>query len=320
MTVLVIMGGMVGEAAFGWPNWLHARIGHPVSWMGFLITWLDRTLNRDSLPHGARYVLGATTSLLVVGCSVCVAVIVVWLLPDDALGLTVQAAIAAALLAGRNLYTHVNAVVQPLSQDDLLGARHAVSQIVGRDPSQLDGAGIARAALESLAENSSDGLFAPIFWGLLFGLPGLAGYKAVNTLDSIIGHRTQQHSAFGGFAARLDDVANFIPARLTALLFVLVVPMRSFRVLKVIWADAHRHRSPNAGWPESAMAGALNIRLSGPRIYSDRISQEPWLNEDAPDPTASDVLRGLILYRRTGILVFACLGLALLLGMQLGIL
>jgi adenosylcobinamide-phosphate synthase len=181
--------------------------------------------------------------------------------------------------------------------------------IVGRDPSQLDAAGIARAATESLAENTSDGIVAPLFWGAIFGLPGIAAYKAINTLDSMIGHRTPRYEAFGWAAARIDDVANLIPARLTGLLFA-IVSVRPCIALATMWRDAGQHRSPNAGWPEAAMAGALDIRLSGPRIYEGRLSQEPWLNGEAADPTAADLNRALALYRRAMLLLAA--GLALL--------
>ena len=173
-------------------------------------------------------------------------------------------------------------------------ARSAVSMIVGRNPDQLDEAGIARASIESLSENASDGVIAPLFWGALFGLPGIAGYKAVNTLDSIIGHKSERFAAFGGFAARLDDIANLIPARLTG--FLLAAVSGVFRSFGVMVRDAGKHRSPNAGWPEAAMAGAIDVRLSGPRTYGDRITDEPWLNAGARDPDASDINRALSLY------------------------
>jgi adenosylcobinamide-phosphate synthase len=190
-------------------------------------------------------------------------------------------------------------VARPLRTGDLAEARRAVARTVGRDPQRLDEAGVARAALESLAENTSDGVVAPLFWGLLFGLPGIAGYKAINTLDSMIGHRSPRYEDFGRAAARIDDVANLIPARLTgALLAVVAGAARWRRALAVMRADARAHRSPNAGWPEAALAGALGVRLSGPRVYGDRIADEPWLNATAPDPGPGDLDRGLGLYLR----------------------
>ncbi len=231
------------------------------------------------------------------------------ILPGGWSGLILAAVLAWPLVAARSMHDHVDAVARPLTSGDLPAARQAVAMIVGRDPSELDAAGIARAATESLAENTCDGIVAPLFWGVIFGLPGIAAYKAINTLDSMIGHRTPRYEAFGWAAARIDDVANLIPARLTGLLFA-IVSIRLRIALATMWRDAGHHRSPNAGWPEAAMAGALGIRLSGPRIYEGHLSEEPWLNGEAPDPTAADLNRALALYRRA-MLVLA-LGLALL--------
>jgi adenosylcobinamide-phosphate synthase len=205
--------------------------------------------------------------------------------------------LAWPFVALRSLYDHVSAVARPLQAADVETARTAVSMIVGRDPAKLDEAGIARAAIESLAENTSDGVVAPIFWGVLFGLPGIAAYKAVNTLDSMIGHRSERHEYFGWAAARLDDVANFVPARLTGLLFALAgsEPKVAFACMV---RDGSKHRSINAGWPEAAMAGSLAVRLCGPRIYDGERADEPWLNEGARDPLAADIALGLRLYIR----------------------
>jgi len=203
------------------------------------------------------------------------------------------------------MYDHVSDVARPLAADDMDGAREAVSMIVGRDPNQLDAAGIRRATLESLAENTSDGIVAPLFYGVIFGLPGIMAYKAINTLDSMIGHRNARHSHFGWASARLDDAVNLFPARLTGLVFALV-GKRTWAAFGVMGRDAANHRSPNAGWPEAAMAGSLGVRLSGPRLYGDRVADEPWLNGTAPDPTDHDVAEGLILFRRS---MFAVAGL-----------
>jgi adenosylcobinamide-phosphate synthase len=178
--------------------------------------------------------------------------------------------------------------------------------IVGRDPAQLDEAGIARAAIESLAENTSDGVVAPLFWGALLGLPGIAGYKAINTLDSMIGHHSERYEAFGWAAARIDDIVNLVPARLTGLLFALTGPQPRNALLCMI-RDARRHRSPNAGWPEAAMAGALGVRLCGPRSYHGELAEEPWLNDSAHDPVAVDVSRALDAYVRAMLTIAAVL-------------
>ncbi len=285
------------EAVFGWPDWLFRRIGHPVTWIGSAITWLERSLNRAG-PW--RVAAGGAVSLLVSALAAGIAWGLARMLPGDVLGIVVSGALAAPLVATRSLHDHVAAVSRGLGTGDLMQARQAVAMIVGRDTNGLDAAGVARAALESLAENASDGVVAPVFWGLLFGLPGIAAYKAINTLDSMIGHRTPRHAEFGRVAARLDDVANWLPARLTAGLFALASG-RPGQVGRVVAADAGKHRSPNAGWPEAAMAGALGVRLSGPRAYGVDVVAEPWLNGAARDPHASDLEAGLKLYRRAGI-------------------
>jgi adenosylcobinamide-phosphate synthase len=216
--------------------------------------------------------------------------------------LVVIGILAMPFVALRSLYEHVAAVARPLRAGDVAAARSAVAMIVGRDPDRLDEAAIARAAIESLAENTSDGVVAPVFWGALFGLPGIIGYKAINTLDSMIGHRTERHEAFGWAAARIDDVANFVPARLTGLLFA-AIGGRPRQALACMANDGRKHRSINAGWPEAALAGALDVRLCGPRFYHGELAAEPWLNEGARDCGALDIVRGLRLYIRA----MACL-------------
>ncbi|ULB10459.1 adenosylcobinamide-phosphate synthase CbiB [Cereibacter azotoformans] len=286
---------MATDTALGWPDRIHARIGHPVVWMGRLITALDARWNRGTEPQRRR--AGVAALGVTVLAAALPAALVQTLLPGGLMGAVLTGLLAWPLVALRSMHEHVEAVADPLERGNLPEARRAVSMIVGRDPAQLDEAGVARAALESLAENSSDGIVAPLFWGLLFGLPGIAAYKAINTLDSMIGHRTPRHEAFGWASARTDDWVNLIPARLTGVLFALV--SRSPRTaLATMRRDARAHRSPNAGWPEAAMAGALGVRLSGPRNYGDRVSAEPWLNAGDPDPGAAELRLGLALYRR----------------------
>ncbi|MGR4930663.1 adenosylcobinamide-phosphate synthase CbiB [Bradyrhizobium sp. CAR08] len=293
---------MVVDALLGWPSWLFARIGHPVTWLGGLISAIDTSWNRPSDPPAFRRAAGLAGALVVIALAVALGWVLQSLLPLGLIQLVLVGVLAWPLIALRSLHDHVVAVANPTRAGDIAAAREAVSRIVGRDPAALDEAGIARAAIESLAENASDGIVAPVFWGALFGLPGILGYKAINTLDSMIGHRSERHEAFGWAAARIDDVANFIPARLTGLLFVLLGPRRS-EALSCMTRDARRHRSPNAGWPEAAMAGALSVRLSGPRIYHGSITNEAWLNEAARDPLAADIDRGLTVYRRTMLLL-----------------
>ena len=303
--VSLALAAWLVEVALGWPAWLFRRVGHPVTWMGAMIGTLDASWNRAHLAPARRRALGALCACLVVGASACAAGLLAHLLPPTPVGFALEALAASSLLASRSLHEHVGAVAAPLRVGDLAGARVAVSRIVGRDPAALDEAGVARAALESLAENASDGVIAPLFWCVLLGLPGLAAYKAVNTLDSMVGHRTPRHEDFGRFAARLDDAANLVPARLCAALFRLAGGGRAD--LAGVRSDARAHRSPNAGWPESAMARTLGVRLSGPRGYRGAVAREPWLNAVAPDPQAADLARGLALYRRALALAAAAL-------------
>ena len=302
----MMLVGLTIDLAIGWPGWLYARIGHPVTWLGAVVARLERLANRGKQP--IRLGMGALCVTLVLALAIGLALLVQSLLPEGIWGVFLGGVLAWPLIALRAMHDHVAAVARPLAAGDLAAARAAVAMIVGRDPSALDEAGVARAAIESLAENTGDGIVAPLFWGVVAGLPGIAAYKAVNTLDSMIGHRNDRFEAFGKVAARLDDLANLIPARLTGVLFALAAPFDAARALRVMARDARAHRSPNAGWSEAAMAGALGVRLSGPRIYGDRVSAEPWLNGEARDPRAEDVWRGLRLYARAMALMALGLG------------
>lgn len=293
---------MAVDALIGWPAWLFARFGHPVTWLGWLINVVDTGWNREADALSRRRAFGVAAALFVIALSVALGWLLQAALPSGWTRLVWIGVLAWPLVALRSLYDHVTAVAAPLQSGDIAGARSTVGRIVGRDPATLDEAGIGRAAIESLAENASDGIVAPVFWGALFGLPGIVGYKAINTLDSMIGHRTPRHEAFGWAAARIDDIANYVPARLTGLLFVLLAQKPS-QALSCMVRDARRHRSINAGWPEAAMAGALGVRLSGPRSYHGNVTNEPWLNEGGRDPLAADVRRALTLYIRAMLLL-----------------
>ena len=296
--------GLVIEAGLGWPNALYMRIGHPITWIGAAIAACDTRFNRARDPDFARRAAGVAVTLALCGVVWGLAAALVWLLPGGWLGVVLTGILAWPLIAARSLFTHVQAVALPLGRGDLAGARVAVSMIVGRDPAQLDSAGVARAALESLGESTSDGVVAPLFWGVIFGLPGIAVYKVINTMDSMVGHLSPRHAAFGWAPARLDDLVNLIPARLSGLLIV-AVSGRWQDSLACMWRDAGKHRSPNAGWPEAALAGALDVRLSGPRVYDGEVTQEPWVNDGAPDPTPQDLQRGLMVYLRVVVLLAA---------------
>ncbi|MEM1146414.1 MAG: adenosylcobinamide-phosphate synthase CbiB [Pseudomonadota bacterium] len=307
--LLLIVLAWAIELAIGWPDAVYRRIRHPVVWFGVLVSAAERLFNRSAWSHRLRYLAGLICTLVLVGIVTLIAIAISIALPNTFWGIAIEALLASSLIASRSLRAHILAVAEPLSHGDLERARQAVAMIVGRDPFRLDQAGVARATLESLAENTSDGVIAPLFWGGIFGLPGLAAYKAINTLDSMIGHKSDRYLAFGGFAARLDDLANLIPARLTGWLFA--ISRFNAVAVQVMLRDAPRHRSPNAGWPEAAMAGSLGVRLSGPRVYGCRVSEEPWLNEGARDPEPSDIMQGLALYRRTlglaAVILLVCL-------------
>jgi len=299
--MLVAMGL---DLALGWPDWLFRRIGHPVTWIGAAISALEARWNVGAAHQRRRG--GVLTLIAIAGGAGALAVVVQGLLPNGAVGIVMGGVLAWPLVAMRSMHEHVMAVALPLESRDLPAARTAVSMIVGRDPALLDPSGVTRAALESLAENTSDGIVAPLLWGAVLGLPGIAAYKAVNTLDSMIGHKSVRYLHYGWASARFDDLVNLVPARLTGLLFALASG-RAGDAMAAMRRDARNHRSPNAGWPEAALAGAMRIRLSGPRSYGDGVAAEPWVNAEAPDPTVPDLRRGLALYRAVMVLLAAAL-------------
>ena len=312
MSAAAMVVALATEGAFGWPDRLFSTIGHPVSWIGRLINHMDQRFNLPEDSPAQKRSWGRITLAIVLATAILPTALIAAILPDGLIGILLTGLFAAPLVASRSMYSHVTDVAAPLKAGDLAAARIAVARIVGRNPDALDTEGIARASIESLAENTSDGIVAPVFWGVLFGLPGIAAYKAINTADSMIAHKNERHIDFGRSAASLDDIANWVPARLTALLFSVVQP-NAVRALTVTFRDATTHRSPNAGWPEAAMAGALDVCLSGPRLYPEGPSDDPFLNEDAPDPTPADIDRALHLYlRAVGLLAVLLIVIAIL--------
>jgi adenosylcobinamide-phosphate synthase len=310
-TIPVVLIALAFEAVAGYPAWLFARIGHPVTWMGALIAGLEKRLNRLDLSVPIRRGRGIAALVVTIGMTVCAAVFcegVLRLVLGD-MAFIASGFIASTLIAQRSLHDHVARVAAGLEENLVLG-RLAVSHIVGRDPQSLDKAAVARAAIESLAENFSDGVVAPTFYTALAGLTGGAVYKAINTADSMIGHRTPRHEAYGWAAARLDDWVNLPASRLSAGLIIMaasVMPGCSASdAVRAVWRDARHHRSPNAGWPEAAMAGALGLRLAGPRVYDGVTVQDHWMGEGRAQVGPKDIRRALILYR------IAC-------GMQAGV-
>lgn len=286
-----LLAALVLEACVGYPQALYRRIRHPVVWMGRAIDALEQRWNRSDLSDVSRRCLGILTVIVVVGGAALIGYVLQSAASHVQFGAVLLVLIATTGLAQHSLFTHVRDVLQPLSTGDLAGAREAVSKIVGRDASALGESGIAGAALESLAESFNDGVVAPAFWLFVGGLPGLFAYKALNTADSLIGHREPRWRMFGWAAARADDLANLLPARLAGALLAAA----GRRGMWVMWRDAPKHASPNAGWPEAAMAGALRIRLGGAATYDGVLTERPVFGVGA-EPVTDDLARGLRLY------------------------
>ncbi|MGO9984981.1 MAG: adenosylcobinamide-phosphate synthase CbiB [Rhodomicrobium sp.] len=281
------------DALSGYPDWVFRKIGHPVTWIGALISLGERYLNKQG---GPRKLAGVLTVICVTAAASAIGLLIQMAASKLPYGWVLTAIAASTLIASRSLYTHVRDVAAALETGGLEAGRQAVSRIVGRDPETLDRAGVARAAIESLAENASDGVVAPVFWFALLGLPGLAAYKAINTADSMIGHRTPRHEAFGWASARLDDLVNLPASRLTAALFILAALFAQaypLAALRAIVRDARKHRSPNAGWPEAAMAGALGLKLAGPRRYGGVYVLDAYMGDGRVEAGPSDIRRAL---------------------------
>ena len=290
------------ERFVGYPAWLTDRIGHPVIWIGRLIDALDNRYNDPEKSFESRRLSGVLAIIAVVLATLVVTLGIQQVLRFLPFGWLIEILLASTLLAQKGLRDAVLAVARALHEQGIEGARREVANIVGRDTAELDEAEVSRAAIETLAENTSDGVIAPLFYLALFGLPGAAVYKAINTADSMIGHRSERHAAFGWAAAKLDDLVNFIPARLTAGLFALAARYMPEADSKAAWAagrrDAPNHASPNAGWPEAAMAGALGFGLGGPRSYKGEMLDLPKMGEGKRSLTAEDIATAIRLYDR----------------------
>jgi adenosylcobinamide-phosphate synthase len=301
MSVALALFAMLIELCIGYPQRVLRAIGHPVAWIGRLIGALDRLLNRDADSANWRKGAGIVAVLVLLGLVGSIAFVVERELLRLPFGLAATAVLASTLIAQRSLHRHVADVATALENDGIAAGRRAVSHIVGRDTQELDEAGIARAAIESLAENFSDGIVAPVLWMAIAGLPGAALYKAINTADSMIGHRTPRYQAFGWAAARLDDLVNLPASRLSALLITAAAVLKKETSAAQAWRavrrDAPRHRSPNAGYPEAAMAGALDLALAGPRIYGGVGVDDALMGGGRRQADAADIRRALALYR-----------------------
>jgi adenosylcobinamide-phosphate synthase len=305
--LLLLLFGLAIDALFGDLPAVFAYVPHPVVLAGHAIGFFDRKLNRASRSDRSRRERGIVTVIALVGTAAAIGVGIEWLCRGTVLGAIVEALVIGILLAQRGLYEHVAVVALALEHGGLTAGREAVRHIVGRDPLRLDEHGVARAAIESLAENFSDGVVAPVFWYLLFGLPGLLAYKMANTLDSMIGHRTLRYRAFGFASARFDDLLNFLPARLSGTLLaiaaIFVGDGNAGRAFATMLRDAKKHHSPNAGWPEAAMAGALGLALAGPRDYAEERVEDAWIGGGTPMARPADIARALRLYAVACLLV-----------------
>jgi len=293
----LLLAALFLDAAVGDPDWLWRRLPHPVVWIGRIISAFDRTLNRTDRTRQQRRARGLVTLIILVLGAGSLGLVLQGLLSALPYGEVLTILVTAVFLAQNSLYTHVAAVAKGLSAGGLEGGRKAVAMIVGRDPAQLDEAGVSRAAIESCAENFSDGVVAPAFWFAVLGLPGLFIYKAVNTADSMIGHKTEKYQDFGWASARFDDLINLPASRLAGLFIAIAAPLARGSILtafKAIGTDAKKHRSPNAGWPEAAMAGGLDLALAGPRIYPGYRVEDPFMNSAGRrNATGNDIKRAL---------------------------
>jgi adenosylcobinamide-phosphate synthase len=312
MSVALALIAMLIELCFGYPERLQRAIGHPVTWIGRLIALLESRRNRDAAGPQARRSAGIVALLVLLAIVGVIAFVVQHALLRLPFGVLAVGLLAGTLVAQRSLHRHVADVASALEKGGVTSGRTAVAQIVGRDTAGLDAAGIARAAIESLAENFSDAIVAPIFWMVIGGLPGAALYKAINTADSMIGHRTPRYAAFGWAAARLDDLINLPASRLSALLLIAAAALSKDASADAAWRavrrDAAKHRSPNAGYPEAAMAGALGLSLAGPRSYSGVRVDDAEMGDGRREAAAADVWRALALYRIADAILIALLG------------
>ncbi len=299
--LFIAAAALLFEALFGYPQALYRAIGHPVTWIGALITLLDKTLNRPQWSFVMRRASGVLALLLLLGLTGGLTLFAEHYLIQTQEGVVLAILLAATLPAQRSLNDHVLAVANALDNGGIAAGRTSVGMIVGRNTAVLDEAGISRAAIESLAENFSDGVVAPIFWTAMFSLTGGVLYKAANTADSMIGHKSEKYHAFGWAAARFDDLVNLPASRISAVLIILAAALipgcSAWNAIKAVRRDAPHHRSPNAGWPEAAMAGALGLKIAGPRLYGTEMVEDAYMGDGRREANTKDIRRALRVYR-----------------------
>lgn len=301
----VLLLALLIDRSIGDPDWIWRKVPHPVAAFGAGIKWFETRFNRKSMSSRRRKWFGIIAILVLLLVTFIIGLIIhALLLQLGFTGIIIEALVASIFLAQKSLVDHVGKVEKAFKLGSLVEARGAVSLIVGRDTKNLDESAVCRAAIESLAENSSDGVVAPVFWYLILGLPGLFCYKLVNTADSMVGYKNERFKDFGWASARLDDVVNFIPARLTAFIVILTSGLfinrkAAAKAVDVVRKDARHHHSPNAGFPECAFAGALDVKLLGPRIYSGKAVDEPFQNESGKMAGPDDIYRAIRLFNRS---------------------
>lgn len=281
---IILFCAIILDMLVGDPDWIWRKYTHPIVWFGRATGLVDKKFNSVHDTNLQRKFRGLIALfVLILGAVILGLVTVAILTRFGVLGQVLEIVIVAIFIAQKSMSDHVERIIKPLKEHDIEGARTAVSMIVGRDTKQLDESSISRATIESMSENFSDGVVAPVFWFAILGLPGLFAYKMINTADSMLGHMTDKYQDFGWASAKLDDLVNWLPARLSALFIVLASVFATgttvaVNATKVVLRDAKLHRSPNAGWPEAAMAGVLGVALAGPRIYAEYEIDDPYMN------------------------------------------
>lgn len=299
---VIILGAILIDIVFGWPNTIFKLIGHPVTWMGNLINLLDRIFNQKLFSNNFKKLGGLITLLICILTVITCIILLEEFFNYTSFGLMLSMIVAWPFLAINSMHQHIRKILFDLKDNNLNLARKSVSKIVGRDTKKLNKVNLIRSSLESLSENTSDGIVAPIFWGLLFGLPGLAVYKVINTLDSMIGYKNEKYFFFGWASAKMDDFINIIPSRITGILYAMVSGKLIFTI-SIMFKNAKKHASPNAGYPEAALSGALNVKLYGPRSYEGVKMNNSWINERGLEPSLEHLTKAIKLYKRLIILI-----------------
>ena len=312
MVTFIPLFAYLCDLCFGDPDWIYKRIWHPVVVPGKLASWFEQKFNTQSASKKSIYVGTLSTLAIILSVLLLTLALVYLFRLIPYAGWLLEVLLASTLIAHKSLAKFVSNVGTSLTTDGLTGGQKAVQHLVSRKAEALDESGVCRSAIESLAENFSDAVIAPLFWFVVFGLPGLAVYKTINTLDSMWGYRSERYEYFGKFAARLDDLVNLVPARLSA--FIVLAAANKLNLYQEVIRNAPLHRSPNAGWPESAFAYVLGIKLSGPRLYDEGSYDGPWMGaekEGREELNAIDIDKSVALFNSTikvvvVLLVLAC--------------